>query len=90
MKRNVSLTGAPIAVTLDTLAVAKKFTAAGFAGKQVEALAAAIRHAQDVDLSSVVTKGDLAQTRADIYKVMLAQTVVIIGAVVGLLKMGGH
>jgi hypothetical protein len=32
----------------------------------------------------------LAETRAEIYKVMLAQTVVIIGAVVGLLKMGGH
>jgi hypothetical protein len=79
-----------MAATLDTLAIAKEFTAAGFPARQAEALAVALRQAQDVDFSSVATKADLAETRADIYKVMLAQTVVIIGAVVGLLKMGGH
>jgi hypothetical protein len=115
--------GRDVAATLDTLALAKDFAAAGFNGAQAEALAVAMRQVQDIDLSELATRADLsgvesslrsdmrevemrlkgeigacrtdvmtalAETRAEIYNVMLAQTVVIIGAVVGLLKMGGH
>jgi hypothetical protein len=49
----------------------------GLSGQQAAALAVALRQAQYVDFSSVATKADLIETRADICKVMLAQ-------------MGGH
>ena len=50
--------------TLDTLAVAKELKAAGFTDEQAEAVARAVRQAQDVDLSSLATKADLQELRA--------------------------
>ncbi len=101
---------------LDTHELVKQLTAAGFTDPQAEALTAALRKAQDIDLSNLATKADraalsvatkadlaalavatkadlaagLAETKAEIFKWMLGQTVVIIGAVVTLVKMIGH
>jgi hypothetical protein len=96
---NLVLTG------LDTHELVKQLTAAGFTDPQAEALTAALRKAQDIDLSNLATKADLAalavatkadlaaglaETKAEIFKWMLGQTIVIIGAVVTLVKMIGH
>ncbi len=90
---------------LDTHELVKQLTAAGFTDPQAEALTAALRKAQDIDLSNLATKADLAalavatkadlaaglaETKAEIFKWMLGQTIVIIGAVVTLVKMIGH
>ncbi len=90
---------------LDTHELVKQLTAAGFTDPQAEALTAALRKAQYIDLSNLATKADLAalavatkadlaaglaETKAEIFKWMLGQTIVIIGAVVTLVKMIGH
>jgi hypothetical protein len=51
---------------LDTHETVKSLTAAGFTDSQAEALTHAIRQAQDIDLSSLATKTDLALTAAEI------------------------
>jgi hypothetical protein len=101
-----SRSGNNLVVTgLDTHELVKQLTAAGFTDPQAEALTAALRKAQDIDLSNLATKADLAalavatkadlaaglaETKAEIFKWMLGQTIVIIGAVVTLVKMIGH
>jgi hypothetical protein len=84
------------AVGFDTHAMVKQLLAAGFTDNQAEAVTLAVRNAQGaggVDLSAFATKADLqavqsdlksdlAETKAEIFKVMLGQTLVIIGAVV--------
>jgi len=89
------------ALALDTLAVVKRLIAAGFTDQQAEAVTNVVREAQDIDLSNLATKTDLelglskicsemAELKAEMFRAMLAQTVIIIGAVVTLLKMIGH
>jgi hypothetical protein len=39
---------------------------------------------------AATNKADLAETKAEIFRAMFAQTLVIIGTVVALLKIGGH
>jgi lipoate synthase len=81
---------------LDTLEVVKGLKAAGFTDEQAEALTRVVRDAQSVDLSTLATKSDLllglAETKAEILKWMVSaigiQTVVIIGAVVALVRVG--
>ena len=86
-------------VAFDTHAAVKQLIAAGFSDSQAETVASVVRAAQDVDLSNLATKddlavfatkADLAEAKADIFRVMLGQTLVIIGAVVALVKMIGH
>ena len=49
-----------------------------------------VRRAQDIDLSNLCTKADLAETKSEILKWMIGsfgvQTVVILGTVVALVK----
>jgi hypothetical protein len=95
---------------LDTLEVVKGLKAAGFTDEQAEAVTRVVRDAQSVDLSTLATKTDLqdvkadlqlglaaaktdlAETKAEILKWMVSaigiQTVVIIGAVVALVRVG--
>ena len=56
-----------MAVTaLDTHETVKNLTAAGFTDAQAEALTSALRQVQQVDLSDLATKTDLAAVKADV------------------------
>jgi hypothetical protein len=81
-------------VAIDTHEVVKELTAAGFTEAQAEAVTRAVRRAQDVDLTVLATKSDLAETKADILKWMVStiglQTVIILGAVVALARLLPH
>jgi hypothetical protein len=48
---------------LDTHQTVKELTAAGFTDAQAEALTGALRRVQDIDLSNLATKSDLAELR---------------------------
>jgi hypothetical protein len=48
----------------DTHQTVKDLTAAGFSDSQAEALTQALRRVQDIDLSSLGTKSDVAELRA--------------------------
>ena len=50
---------------LDTHQTVKDLTAAGFSDSQAEALTQALRQVQQIDLSDLATKADLAAVRAD-------------------------
>jgi len=50
---------------LDTHQTVKNLTAAGFTDAQAEALTEALRQAQDIDLSHLATKVDLAEVRRE-------------------------
>ncbi len=89
------------AATLDTLAIAKQLKAAGFTDDQAEAVSTVVRQARDVDITSLATKADvkaevaevraeIAASKAEILKWMFGQTLVILGAVAALLKLGAH
>jgi hypothetical protein len=83
-----------VALALDTLQLVKDLKTAGFTEPQAEAVTRAVRQAQDVDLSSLVTKADLrldlAELKADLLKtimtVALGQTALVIGAMVAIAK----
>jgi hypothetical protein len=81
---------------LDTHQTVKDLTAAGFTDAQAEALAYALRQAQQIDLSELATKSDLArglaETKADLVKWMVGMTFAGGGAVLALLRLfpGGH
>jgi hypothetical protein len=49
---------------LDTHQTVKELTAAGFTDAQAEALTGALRRVQDIDLSDLTTKSDLAEIRS--------------------------
>jgi hypothetical protein len=51
---------------LDTHQTVKDLTAAGFTDAQAEALTSALRQVQQIDLSDLATKADLAATKAEI------------------------
>jgi hypothetical protein len=57
---------------IDTHAVVKRLMAAGFTDEQAEAVTLVVRDAQDIDLSTLATKGDLAATKADLEKSIAA------------------
>ena len=82
---------------IDTHEVVKELKAAGFTGDQAEAVARVMRRAEELDLSHLATKSDLAELRlatktdlaelkVEVLKWMVGmigmQTVVILGAVV--------
>ena len=51
---------------LDTHETVKDLKAAGFTDEQAEALTRALRRSQEIDLSNLATKADLAQVRTEI------------------------
>ena len=53
-------------LVIDTLTVAKDLQAAGFSESQAEALTRAVSRAQDVDLSHLATREDLAGIRTEL------------------------
>ncbi len=75
----------------------KELKAAGFTDEQAEAVTRVVRGAQSIDLSNLVTRTDLqlglAETKAEILEWIVSaigiQTIVIIGAVVALVRLGG-
>jgi hypothetical protein len=90
-----------VVTALDTHELVKQLRAAGFTDEQAETLTSVLRKSQDVDLSHLATKDDLsavaastkadiAELKAEIFRAMFGQTLVIIGAIVALLKMSGH
>jgi hypothetical protein len=50
--------------SLDTHEIVKDLKAAGFTDEQAEAVTRAVKQAQDIDLSNLATKTDLAELRA--------------------------
>jgi archaellum component FlaC len=53
-------------IALDTYEVAKTLRAAGFSEQQAEAVTRVVRDSQNVDLSSLATKLDLAEVKTEI------------------------
>jgi len=53
--------------SLDTHQTVKDLTAAGFTDAQAEALTQALRQVQQIDLTDLATKADLAATKADLH-----------------------
>jgi hypothetical protein len=51
--------------SLDTHQTVKELTAAGFTDAQAEALTHALRQVQQIDLSDLATKGDIALLRSE-------------------------
>jgi hypothetical protein len=54
---------------LDTHETVEKLTAAGFTDAQAEALTEALRGAQDIDLSHLATKLDIAEVRREMAEI---------------------
>jgi hypothetical protein len=52
--------------SLDTHEIVKDLKAAGFTDEQAEAVTRAVKQAQDVDLSNLATKTDLAELRTEL------------------------
>ena len=72
---------------LDTLTLADRLTEAGVEQKQANAIAHAIHDAQ----GETVRKGDLEHfaTKADLYRVILLQTAVLLGSTFTMLRLLG-
>jgi hypothetical protein len=81
---------------LDTHQTVKDLTAAGFTDAQAEALAYALRQAQQIDLSELATKSDLArglaETKTELVKWMVGMTFAGVGTLLAIPKFfaGGH
>jgi hypothetical protein len=82
--------------TLDTHQTVKNLTAAGFTDTQAEALAYALREAQQIDLSELATKSDLArglaEAKAELIKWIVGVAFAEIAAILAIAKLfiGGH
>jgi NAD-specific glutamate dehydrogenase len=77
---------------IDTHEAIKQLEAAGLTTRQAEVVTALLREVERPNLGVLATKSDLAvaiaEAKADIYKAMLAQTIVLVGAMVGLKLFG--
>ena len=78
-------------ITIDTLKAANVLKEHGYTKQQAEGLLTVFK---DIDLNEVASKSDvhdvkddIANLRSEMYKVITAQTLVIITAVVGLLQL---
>ncbi|MYJ11838.1 MAG: hypothetical protein F4086_16120 [Gemmatimonadetes bacterium] len=71
----------------DTLRTARTLTEAGVPDRQADATARAIEDAAGDVLDRVATREDLARLETRLYRVLLIQTGVIVGAVVALLRL---
>jgi hypothetical protein len=54
--------------SLDKHEIVKDLQGAGFTDEQAEAVTRPVKKAQDLDLSSLATKADLAELRAELIK----------------------
>ncbi|HEY3912745.1 MAG TPA: hypothetical protein VGM07_23065 [Stellaceae bacterium] len=76
--------------TLDTHELVKDLKASGFTEAQAEAVTRAVRLAQDLDLSSLATKTDIADLRREIAEVELRLIKWVIGVgIAAALAVGG-
>lgn len=80
----------------DTHAIARTLTESGIPPGQVDAITAALAAAAEHDVGTLATQTDIAAVRADmaslearIYRAMLIQAGVIIGATVGIQRVLG-
>lgn len=71
----------------DTLKTAQTLREGGMPDRQADAHARAIDDAVTDGVSNLVTQADLSDLRADIYRALLIQTAVIIGAVIAMLQL---
>ena len=71
----------------DTLRTAETLREAGVPDRQAGAHARATDEAVGEAIEGLATRADIVALRADMYRAMLIQTGVIIGAVVGLLRL---
>ena len=83
-----------MACVFDTHAIARALTAADLKPAQADAITDAVRQtaehdASRVDPDTLVTKADLADLRADIYRAMLVQAGAIVGALGGIAGLVG-
>ena len=86
------------AMDFDTHSSVKTLTGAGMPEAQAEAVTALLKQARDTDLSTLATKADLAETKADILKWMIGMiggavvvnAMTVIGAMLALLRLAGH
>ena len=67
----------------DTLQVSHALEDSGFSTAQAEAMTNALKAAVETD---VVTKAALQELKADMYKAMVSQTVILLGFVFAMLK----
>ena len=78
------------AAFFDTHAMVKQLVSAGFTASQAEAVTDIVRQRQEVDLSHVSTKADLAEAKAEIIKWMFGtigfQTLIVLVAVITLAR----
>ncbi len=75
-------------MSIDTLHYAKKLGAAGIARSQAEAHAEALSHALSETVSpSPYLDAKLAELKTDIFKAMVAQTIVIAGLLIVAVKL---
>lgn len=72
-------------ITCDTLKLARKLEAAGFAPKQAADTAEALAESM-AEVSGVATRQDLAELKADLLKWMFTTALAQAGAIVALLK----
>lgn len=72
-------------MTIDTLKAARNLAKRGFTQDQAEGLPEELKASVE---EGVATKTDLAELKAELYKAMLAQTLVVIGTMVGLKLFG--
>jgi hypothetical protein len=76
--------------TLDTHELVKDLKASGFTDEQAEAVTRAVRLAQDLDVSNLATKTDIADLRREIAEVELRLIKWVIGVgVSAVLAVGG-
>ncbi len=68
---------------MDTLQVSHALEDSGFTTSQAEAITNALKSAVETD---VATKADLQELKADMYKAMVSQTVILLGFVFTMLK----
>jgi hypothetical protein len=77
--------------SLDTHQTVKNLIAAGFTDAQAEAEAYALREAQQIDLSDLATKSDLArelaETKADLIKWVVGVAFAELAAIVAMTKL---
>ncbi len=68
---------------MDTLQISHTLEDSGFTPAQAEAITNALKAAVETD---VATKADLQELKADMYKAMVSQTVILLGFVFTMLK----
>ena len=73
--------------SLDTHEIVKDLKAAGFTDEQAEAVTRAVKKAQDLDLSNLATKTDLAELRAELIKWVVGVGFAQVAMILAVLKL---